>query len=121
MVRGSLQKTRERIDKLEKDIEPIKSKETEPEEKSAPKIAEEFDLGSDSLKVLKALTNSKYSWRTMRGLESETKFESSKLAGVLQELEEKSLASSSKSSAGKTIWGATMRGYILVSLNESST
>jgi len=108
---------RKRVEKVEKDIEPIKSKATEPEalESSAKKKIDDHSdegLGGDSLKVLDALVEGKYSWRTNLGLENATKLSREKLSEVLTEMEADELVTTTQSATGQVMWGATMKGHV---------
>lgn len=114
---GFSAKLKEQVDKLQNDIEPLKSKETEPETtrlSSSAELGEEDDtsLEENSRLVLHALIGSKYSWRTLTGLVADTKLPRDQSSDILFELEKRDLAIHSKSSDGRAIWGGTMRGYI---------
>ena len=119
---GFSAKLKERVEKIENDIEPIKSKATEPE---LPVNLESKDFDDDNtalnenkLKVLDALIEGKYSWRTMSGLIKDTQIPKDKLSEILSELEAESLVTASTSSAGKVIWGSTMQGNIFQSIER---
>ena len=97
----------------------MKSKATEPEELESNTVSkpEDFFLDSDTQKVLFALTNGKYSWRTMGGIKADTKFRPSQVLNTLLRLEKDGLARKGKSSSGSEIWGATDKGYSVESLH----
>lgn len=104
----------QRVDRVERDIAPIKSKETEPDEPTDTDMpAEKFALNEDAEKVLFSLINSKYSWRTLTGLNADTGFSREKLKTVLQDLKQDGLVTKSNSSSGKEIWGASDKGYLV--------
>jgi hypothetical protein len=113
---GFSAKLKERVENLERDIAPIKSKQTDPESE-ASSLPEHFFLGEESEKVLFSLTNGKYSWRTLGGLKADTKLAEKKLVSILKKLELDGLAYASKSSSGNEIWGATEKGYAVESLH----
>lgn len=121
---GFSAKLKETVEKLKKDIEPIKSKETEPD--SAQLINEgsngqeyESQLDHNKQLVLNSLVDSSYSWRTLTGVEADTKLPKDKISDILFELEQSDLAVSGKSSNGRTIWGATMKGYIAAAIDKA--
>ncbi len=117
---GFSAKLNERVENIERDIGPIKSKETEPDEvESAPDAqADEFFLDKETQDVLFALTNGKYSWRTLGGLKSDTKFTRNRILEILAKLEKDGLATCNKSASGKEIWGATAKGHAVESLHS---
>lgn len=122
---GFSAKLNKRMDSIEKEIEPIKSKATEPETiektvKSKTGRDSSDGLGSDALKVLHALIEGKYSWRTIIGLEKETKLSSETLSEVLIGLEADKLVTTNSSSTGKRMWGATMRGHITYAVEHTT-
>lgn len=116
---GFSAKLNQRVESIERDIAPIKSKETEPDgaaESDTP--AERFALNEDTEKVLFSLTNSKYSWRTLSGLRADTAFDREKLRSILGKLENDGLVTRSTSASGKDIWGASEKGYVVDSLHS---
>jgi hypothetical protein len=113
---GFSAKLKERIEAIERDIGPIKSKETEPDEvePAGEALADECFLDKGFQEVLSALTNGKYSWRTLSGLATTTDLTRDRLLGILAKLEQRGLATTSKSGSGKKIWGATFKGHDMV-------
>ena len=123
---GFSAKLKERVDRLQNDIEPLKSRETEPEptqssDKDDLKQDDETSLNEGSQQVLHSLTTSKYSWRTLTGIVADTKLPKDQISDTLFELEQCGLAVSSKSTNGRTIWGATMRGYITDAISSPNS
>lgn len=112
-----IRQVEEKVDDVEKRLAPILLKETDPDinDDSKLNVASETlsDLDKSSLSVLHSLTNKNYSWRTLSGIIKDTGLDQSKIKDILHELEDKNLADTSKSSAGKTIWSATLRGHIV--------
>ncbi len=122
---GFSAKLNNRIENIEKEIEPIKSKATEPDIKNKssneePSSDSEESISKDSLKVLDALIEGKYSWRTIKGLRGSTKIPKEGLEEILTELEAAELVTTSKAATGKTIWGATMRGHVTHSVEHAT-
>ncbi|GIU53719.1 ArsR family transcriptional regulator [Shewanella sp. KT0246] len=122
---GFSAKLNQRIETIEKDMEPIKSKATEPEISAKPEMkngeTDSIQLDEDKLKILDALIDGKYSWRTITGLCQDTKISRDNLSELLTELEAEGLVTASKSAAGKVIWGSTMRGNIFHSIERHAT
>lgn len=119
---GFSAKLKERVDDIEKDLAPIKSKAIEPEEVENTLNKTKFDegLSKKALQVLDALVEGNYSWRTFKGLEASTKIPKSELEEILTELEADMLVTTTKSSAGKVIWGATSRGHVTYSVEHAT-
>lgn len=112
---AKIKQVREKVDDVEKNLAPILLKETDPDaETEIDKPSDsEYGLVDNSKYVLQAVTNRKYSWRTLSGIVKDTGIESSEVEDILHELEERKLVNTSKSSSGKTIWGGTLLGYIV--------
>src|SRR5690606_9130507 len=108
------------VKEIEKAIEPIKSKETEPDrlEEFAGNDENESGLLLDEShrKVLVALTQSKYSWRTIGGIAKDANINENMVPDILFDLEQAGMAVSGKSSSGLVIWGSTMKGHIHAAL-----
>lgn len=108
------------VKELKRAIEPITSKETEPDRVERlpgdDETSSNLLLEEDHRKVLIALTQSKYSWRTIGGIAKDANLNESMVPDILFDLEQEGMAVSGKSSSGLAIWGSTMKGYIHVAL-----
>jgi predicted transcriptional regulator len=102
------EKTKEKVDKIEKSTAPIIDKETEPEEKEdVGSFLKERDLSfnDDAKAVLKALAG-KYAWRTLRGIARETGIAKENVLRSLNSLSSNGLVETSE----KERWALTLEG-----------
>ena len=102
------EKTKEKVDKIEKSTAPIIDKETEPEEKedvgSFLKVRG-FSFDEDAKKVINAL-GGKYAWRTLRGIAKETEMTKESVLNSLNWLSSNRLAETGE----KGRWALTSEG-----------
>lgn len=103
------EKTKEKVDKIEKSTAPIIDKETEPEEKedvgSFLKVRGLTINDDDTKTVLKALAG-KYVWRTLRGIARETGITNENVLRSLNWLSSNGLVETSE----KKRWALTLEG-----------
>jgi hypothetical protein len=104
------QEARKDVENLKDEIAPIVSKETEPEKISGPGIRMEGYgyTGKEPELVIRALGNSKYSRRTVGGIQKDTDVPLSKVTETLEWLEANGLAASSGTEI--RYWGLTAKG-----------
>jgi len=110
---GFRAKLKERVEKVELELEPLKLKGTEPEESEIDRVQdlERSLLNEEQQKVLLALTNSHYSWRTLKGIESHTQLSRDTIIKALLYLEHEGLSLKGMRATNKVIWSATRLGY----------
>jgi len=60
-------------------------------------------------KVIKSITNSKYSYRTISGIEKDTNINRNKLTSILTDLKKDGFAVSKKNNKGNDIWKIVMK------------
>lgn len=97
---------------IEKDVEPIISKETEAEggEDSHSLLQfRAFSFNEDSKKVLSSLSSSKYSWRSLPGITKETGLYEQNVLNSLDWLSSNRLVVKTNGKNG-TLWGLTLEG-----------
>lgn len=89
------------------DVEPLLSKETEPEpDEQEP--TEEVELNPKEIKIIKALANKKYSRRYLSGIEKETGIEDIEIVYHIITLREKGLVHSKKGKRLDLYWLTTL-------------
>ncbi len=111
-VLNEVKKTKEKVEDIEKDVEPIISKETEAQEAedtgSFLKLRA-FSFDEDAKKVLNSLASSKYAWRTLTGITQETGMPKQNMLNSLSWLSSNRLAVKT-GEKGRTLWGLTLEG-----------
>lgn len=115
----------DKIDSVEKkqhelasDLEPIITKETEPEPEAQSSL-KNIEVNSDEKKILKALANPKFSRRYLRGIERETGIEDMDAVYCLISLREKGLVHSKKAKRLDIYWLTTIGREYIQSIYES--
>ncbi len=101
--------TKEKLEDIKKDIEPIISKESEAQEELANSFINGtgFSLDEDANKVINSLGSSRYAWRTPRGIAREIGLP---LENVLSSLDWLSLNRLTVRASEKGRWGLTLLG-----------
>lgn len=104
------QEARKDVENLKEEIAPIVVKETEPEDRSSSgfKMEGYGYTGKEPELVIKSLGNSKYSRRTLGGIQKDTGVQLSKVTETLEWLEANGLAVSSGTEI--RYWGLTTKG-----------
>lgn len=119
---GFSAKLRERLDEIQEELEPIKLKETEPDRSG--EVTEEtqrkIGLNPEEIRVLDAVSNSRYTWRTQRGVAKELKLDAEIIAGVISSLVDQSLVSKTVS-GDRELYSATQTGHIVSMLAGEET
>jgi hypothetical protein len=112
-VLSDLKKTKEKVEGLEKDVQPIVSKETEteePEENVGSSLTVRgFGFDEDSKKVLKSLGDSKYAWRSLKGIVRATGLSEQNTLDSLNWLSLNRLTVKT-GEEGRRLWGLTLEG-----------
>lgn len=92
---GFTAKLREEINEVKRDLEPIKVKETEPEElfNDKHKTVNDIKLDRIQLEALDAIESSRFTFRTVSGIAKEKGFTLPSVKKALKELEKLSLVS----------------------------
>ena len=103
---GMSAKLHDRLDKVEQKLEPIEAHATEPDANNG-KGEERSD---PSWRVLHALTNGEYTWRTFDGLRKETNLSDSELRETLIKLAADGVVGN-KPFSSRELWSATQAGY----------
>jgi hypothetical protein len=121
---NDLNKTKKELKEFKKDVQPIVSKETEPQEAerdaSLLKISDFGLFDENSKKVLHALGRGNYVWRTLGGIVQETGIPTETVLNSLNWLSSKRLVEAGV----KGRWGLTLKGrdfFSVVFKSESST
>ena len=108
------EKTKKDLADLEKEVEPIIVKETEPQVQGArigPVTASGYGLvGDEAPEVIKALGSSRYSRRTVSGITQDSKVPRERVVETLNWLATNSLANTT-SGRNKQYWSLTEKGY----------
>lgn len=95
--------------KMKDQLQAVIDKETEAE--AVPSLAAEKQLNKIEIQVLNALSNSKYTWRTLPGISKEASLIESETWKILVSLVQKGLArTGNKNKTGETIWSLTQEG-----------
>lgn len=115
---GITAKLRDQVNDIQKDLEPIKAKATEPEDtpqsEQMPEELLKLTVQDEKAKdALLALTGGQYSWRTIHGVAKSTQQSPSEALSTLQLLIDAGLAVKGSSSSGRELWGPTVRGSIV--------
>ena len=109
--------TREKVEQIKNEVDPIIAKETEKESPEptplSVSVADRMALGENQKKVLKALANGRFTLRTRTGICKDTGLPREEVIKILEELETEDLARSAKVLVRgdlKTRWYATEEG-----------
>lgn len=111
-VLNEVKKTKEKVENIEKDVEPIISKETEAEEGEDTGSflkSRGFSFDEDSKKVLNSLGRGKYSWRSLPGITKETGLPEQNVLNSLNWLSSNRLVVKTSGKRG-ALWGLTWEG-----------
>ncbi len=108
---GFKAKLREEINEVKRDLEPIKVKETEPEEilNNKHENLSDIKLNKIQLEILDAIVSSRFAFRTASGIAKEKGFSLSSVNKTLKELEKLSRVSEVAGRKG-LLWSITMLG-----------
>ena len=128
-LKVEFQELKDKVDSMAaKESEPISDSESESTEKSDPlaaAILEEktpqgaaitargFSFDDNQRKIIKAIGNSKYTWRSMNGLEKETALDKQTIASSIEWLMANSLVTEIKNVRGQRgayLWGLSPEG-----------
>ncbi|MDH4220991.1 MAG: hypothetical protein OEW23_19720 [Candidatus Aminicenantes bacterium] len=122
-VLNEVKKTKEKVENIGKDVEPIISKETEVQEAEAPDSFSKiraFSFDEDAKKVLNSLDSGKYAWRSLTGIAQETGLPKEKVLNSLNWLSSNGLV---VKTSEKGRWGLTLEGrdvFMGLSFTEKS-
>jgi len=118
-VLREVKQTREELDEVKKNVEPIVSKESEPhkgEDKSFIRM-EGFSLDDNTKKVLNALGRGNFVWRTVGGIREETGIPKEDVLTSLNWLSSNKLAEA----GARERWGLTLKGRDLYYATKPAT
>jgi len=107
---NEVKNTKEKLENMERDLEPIISKETEGQEPDVPNSflkVRAFSFDEDRKKVLKSLDSSKYAWRSLTGIAQETGLPKENVLNSLNWLSSNGLV---VKTSEKRRWGLTFEG-----------
>ncbi|MDZ7686942.1 MAG: hypothetical protein U5O39_19965 [Gammaproteobacteria bacterium] len=105
--------------KMKDQLQTVIDKETEPdldpeaEERPALELIGITQEDEHAEAALRALTNGKYTWRSIGGIAKETSQRSSEALNTLKLLKRKGLVEEGRSNSGSRIWTPTVRGSIV--------
>lgn len=105
-------KLKKDVESLERNVEPIVSKETE----SFPEVGGsgiQINFDDDTKKVLRTLGSGKYTWRTGSGLAKELSMEKQTVLGRLASLKSKGLVVERNGNGLSSWWGLTSSGRMV--------
>ena len=108
-ILSEVKETKDKLEGIKKDVEPIISKETEAEETGSFLKVRAFSFDEESKKVLNSLGSSKYAWRTLTGLTQETGLSKENVLNSLNWLSSNLLVVKTIEK-GRTLWGLTLEG-----------
>lgn len=111
-VLNEVKETKDKLEDIKKDVEPIISKETEAqetEETSSFLKGRAFIFDENAKKVLNSLGSSKYAWRTLTGITQETGMPKENVLNSLNWLSSNRLVVKTIE-RGRTLWGLTLEG-----------
>ena len=94
------------VEKTVKEIEDSKNEIEDADEIIFDNIESDnkIDIKADIQKVVRAILNSKYSYRTISGINKETKLDNDKIIGILVTLRDNGFAENKKNKKGNEIW-----------------
>lgn len=95
-------------------MQAIVEKQIEPEAKDNKPLYRK-NVSANELKILQSLNDSKYTWRTVSGISSETGISRKSIRAILKELEDKKMVKKTKSTIS-FIWSPTSLGISQVIL-----
>lgn len=116
---NEVKKTTEKLEDIKKDVGPVISKESEPQEQEEDTgiKARGFSFDDDSKKVLNALGGGKYAWRTLTGIAQETGIAKENVLNSLNWLSSNLLV---VKTTEKGRWGLTLEGRDIVEKMSSA-
>ena len=107
---NEVKNTKEKVEKIKNDVEPIISKETEAQEaevtESSIKVRA-FNLDEDAKKVLDSLDSGRYAWRSLTGIAEQTGLPKESVLNSLDWLSSNGLV---VKTSEKGRWGLTLKG-----------
>ena len=107
---NEVKNTKEKLENMKKDVEPIISKETEAQEAEVTNSflkVRGFSFDEDAKKVLKSLDSSKYAWRSLTGITQETGLPKENVLNSLNWLSSNGLV---VKTSEKGRWGLSLEG-----------